>query len=93
MYQPDTHMGVNPYTGAQVLDAMGNKLADSPLPELRDIQAVAADAIYAPPYNTIYAVSGGARMWSSADPVCGQGAVTGNHVVFASGARVLALTH
>ena len=43
--------------------------------------------------NLILSIPSGTVTWASADPVKGTGAVAGSHVVFASGARVLILSH
>jgi hypothetical protein len=95
-YAPPTvppMLGSPPYTGASVLDAMGNKLASSAIPELHEFQPLTADTIYSAEINSILTVSTGATAWSSGQASRGKGAVAGGYVIFASGARVLALPH
>jgi hypothetical protein len=94
LYNPNPpHDGTSPYLGASILDAMGNALASSPIPELHEIQPLTAQTIYSPEFNTILSLSTGAVTWSSGYTPRGKGAVAGGYVIFASGTRVLALPH
>jgi hypothetical protein len=79
------------FNSTSVYDTTGAMVASTSLPELRVLQILDANTIYAPLLNSILPLTGGAT-WSSGDPTTGQGAVAGSHVVFASGARVLALS-
>jgi len=79
------------FNSTSVYDTTGAMVASTSLPELRVLQILDANTIYAPQLNSILPLTGGAT-WSSGDPTTGQGAVAGSHVVFASGARVLALS-
>jgi hypothetical protein len=58
------------------------------LPELSRIQPLTPNSIYSPRWNTIYDLTTGASLWTSAAPTRYEGAVAGNNVVFASAATV-----
>lgn len=86
-YGPIDHLSV-PYLGASIYDPAGQKVTDSPLPELSKIQPIATDLVYSPSLNSILSVTSGAPVWTSPNPGRGIGAVAGSRVVFASGAQV-----
>lgn len=81
------------FAGALIFDATGKQIGVSGVPHLDALQPVSTDSIYAPELNLILSVTSGTISWMSLDPVRGVGGVAGAHVVFASGARVLALSH
>ncbi len=94
IYDPNApHTDASPYRHAAIYDATGAVVATSPIVELHEFQALAADSIYSDEKNSIFAVSTGDVTWTSDDVTRGKGAVAGSYVVFSSGARVLALSH
>jgi len=86
-------VGIFYYSGATVYDPAGLKLSSPNLPELLQFQTVTSDWIYSPHLNTIFSLSSGSSVWTSASPTLGVGAVSGNYVVFASGSHVLVDTY
>jgi hypothetical protein len=88
-YGPASHAGnIIPYLGASIYDAAGQKVTDSPLPELLKMQPIATDLVYSPSLNSILSVTSGDPVWTSPNPGRGVGAVAGSRAVFASGAQV-----
>jgi hypothetical protein len=91
-YQNVNHVG-SVFAGAVIVSSTGTKLADSPLPELKSFQLLGADSIYAQEINEIVSPTTGTVSWASGDDASTKlGASAGSHVVFVSGARVLALS-
>jgi hypothetical protein len=92
-YTPPAAIGrPAPYAGAAIYSPTGTKLGTSTIPEmLAGFQPLTADTIYSPEINSIFSVSSGTATWSSDYVPRGRGAVAGGYVIFASGARVLAL--
>ena len=80
------------FAGAVIVSNTGTKVADSPLPEIKTLQLLGPDSIYARELNEIVSPTTGAVSWMSGDASSQLGAVAGSHVVFVSGARVLALS-
>jgi len=88
------------YASAVIVNALGQVLDATALPELTELQRVGPDKIYSRERNTIYSMPGGSVAWTSSRPIDGQGypgaisnnrgAVAGNYVVFVSGAAVRA---
>ena len=78
------------YLGANIYGPTGTQLASPPIPELRSIQLVTSDLVYAPSINQILSLTTGAPTWVSGDATVGLGAVAGSEVVFLSGNLVLA---
>jgi hypothetical protein len=81
----------NEFDNTKIIDASGNLVANTTLPEMDDFQVVSTSSIYSRIYNQILDVNSGAALWSgSAGNFNGpypsrfwhQGAVTGNFVVF-----------
>jgi hypothetical protein len=87
------HNGGIPYQHAVIYDHTGAQVGTSTIPELHEFQPLAADSLYSDELNSIYTLSTGALTWMSGDSSRGIGAVAGQYVVFASGARVIALHH
>jgi hypothetical protein len=85
-YRPDR--GSYVYDRCEIVTPAGEVTACPNLPELHRIQTVSSSSIYSPDRNTIYDLSSGATLWSSVTPNRREGAVAGEHVVFASGATV-----
>ncbi len=95
------HFGMDPtarYAGATIYAADGTRIMAlpslpeiAPGPEASAIVPVDANSIYDPMTNTIYSLTTGAALWTSASPANarGVGAVAGANVVFLSGNQVL----
>jgi putative Ig domain-containing protein len=77
------------FSGCAIYDPTGVNLAQPALPELLAFQTVTSDSIYSPKKNAIFSLTTGALIWTSVEPSLGVGAVSGSHIVFASGSRVL----
>jgi hypothetical protein len=78
------------FKNCSIFDASGNLIAVTALPEPIQMQVVDGDSVYAQVQNTIYSLSTGAALWTSAAPTRRVGAVAGGHVVFTSGPWVVA---
>jgi hypothetical protein len=91
------------YAGANIFSASGTNLGSAPIPQIQSFQVLTSDSIYSPNTNTIMSLTTGATLWASAetayvDPTCFEfgsecrtaGVITGSHVIFSSGALVLA---
>jgi hypothetical protein len=89
-YHVSTSPGDQPYDGIAIVDTAGLPVGNIAIPEIRAVQRLPANTIYSPERNEIYDLTSGGRLWSSAAPSLGQGAVAGSHVIFASGATVRA---
>jgi hypothetical protein len=82
------------FSGALIYDATGKQVGTVQFPlELTDIQPVTAQTVYSPNDNAIDSLDETSNIWQAGVPSRGVGAVAGSHVVFASGARVYALSH
>lgn len=86
------------YTGANIYSPQGAPLASAPLPELKYVLPVTADAVYAPSKNAIYSLSSGQSIWSGRYPESNifnvpVGTISGSLVVYQSGHRVVEETH
>ena len=98
----DGHLLVNTYTqphldvvyaGCSVVGPAGQSAGSCALStEVDALQPVTGDTICSNLRNSIFSVSTGSTVWTSGDPMSSQliGAVAGNHVVFVSGAHILA---
>jgi hypothetical protein len=94
-YQPLSNEDGYMYLGSSIYDSTGKLLASPPLPELRSMQPVNAQSVYSAPYNSIFSLSTGSALWTSANTNStqqpyGTGAVTSSYVVFPSGTKILA---
>ena len=76
------------YDHCEIVTAAGQVSACPALPYLRQIQPLTSNTIYSPQMNTVFDLTSGAALWTSASPTRGQGAAAANFVVFASGATV-----
>jgi hypothetical protein len=95
------HMPV--YAGCTIYGPTGQSIGSCALPGIAQFQVVTPDTIYTLELNSIVSVSTGAVTWASGNaetgPVCAclnpyqNGALAGAHVVFVSGARVLAQSY
>jgi hypothetical protein len=84
------------YTGCTIYGPTGQSVGSCALGEVTQFQVVTSDAIYAVDWNAVLSVSTGAVTWASGNPETGpyqNGALAGAHVVFGSGARVLAQSY
>jgi hypothetical protein len=84
-YGPRTRPSDDIYKGAAIVNAAGVVLQNCPIPELAQIQPVSATAIYSPQRNSIFELVTGDVLWASVSDHRSAGAVSGEHVVFASG--------
>lgn len=80
------------YKNTTIVDIAGTVLATAPIPQISTFQTLGADQIYVPSTNSIYSVNTGQIIWTSTTRST-LGAVAGQYVIFASGARVLIDTH
>jgi hypothetical protein len=94
-YTEDSRRLVGEYAGCNIYDASGHGAGSCQLPEMERFDVSAVDSVYSPDLNAIVSVSTGAVTWTSgnAQALTAVGALAGTHVVFASGARVLAQSY
>ncbi len=90
IYQNERSPGISSFLHSAVFDTDGNRLSTTSLPDVGSILPVTSDLIYSPRTNTIYSLSTGAPVWTSAAASRQTGAVAGTSVVFASGTKVIA---
>lgn len=76
------------YEGSHVLDSTGHELATPALPELWEFQTLNSDRIYSPEVNSIFSLSDGDSIWTSAYSSRGMGAAAGSRIFFTSDATV-----
>ena len=97
------------YTGATIYSPTGAILASPALPEIDVIQTVDTNSVYSPELNSIFSLTTGAALWTSANPgnpygyrnpgdvninsAPVSGVIAGAEVVFVSGPLVLAQPH
>lgn len=90
-YAQQALLGPVLFAGAFIYDATGKQTGPFLYPgELTDFQPVTAQTFYIP--NSIQSIDGISNVWLTTVASRGVGAVAGPHVVFASGARVYALS-
>ena len=95
----DGYSGQNSYSGSTIYSNTGAVLATPPLPELKSIQPVTSDTVYAPIQNAIYSLTTGQATWTSlylpdfGNSGNGLGALAGQYVVFESEANVIAVPY
>jgi hypothetical protein len=87
-YVPAVAVGQFDFDHVEVIGTTGTTQSSLNIPEVSDIRPAGANSFYAPNRNVIYDASNGNALWTSAAPSRGVGAVSGSHVVFASGATV-----
>lgn len=93
----DWYSEQNSYSGCTIYSNTGAVLATPPLPELKSIQPVTSDTVYAPIQNAIYSLTTGQATWTSpylpdfGNVGNGLGAVAGPYVVFESEGNVIAV--
>ncbi len=91
---------ITDYTGCSIYSPSGTSVGNCSLPEVLSFQTVTSDTLYALNLNEIVSLSSGAASWASGDAVANNpldsstlafmDALAGNHVVFVSGAQVVA---
>jgi hypothetical protein len=91
-----------PTVSSTICDLQGNVISSPSLPPLGPasqpngpnpgVSIIGTDKIYSVGRNAIYSLSTGSAVWTTTDPLNGngQGAIAGSYAVFASGHRVLA---
>jgi WD40 repeat protein len=85
-YTRELNFGV--YNRCEFVSPTGQVTTCPALPHIKRMQTLTSNSIYSPEHNKIFDLTTGATLWSSSAAIQGEGAVAGNHVVFASGATV-----
>ncbi|MGH8218713.1 MAG: hypothetical protein ACREUT_09140 [Steroidobacteraceae bacterium] len=93
-YDPATGKG-GTYIACTLYDPSGQSVGACMLPEVLQFQSVSPDSLYAINLNSVVSVSTDEVTWSSGNPELSgsAGTLAGSHVVFVSGARVIAQTY
>lgn len=78
------------YLNSVIAAPNGQVLSSLTLIDMKRFQTVSSDSIYATSANKILSLTNGAVLWETPNVSWGEGAVTGTHVIFGSGATVRA---
>lgn len=76
------------YDHTEIISTTGVVLATLNIPQPSEIQVISPNVFYAPNLNSIFDATTGAIVWSSSLSARGIGAVAGDNVAFATGAKV-----
>lgn len=92
-YAPSGY-GFDVYVGAAIYDPQGIEVTALLIPEITSFQALPADTVYSPEWNSIFSLSTGEVTWKGINSgetskIFNVGAVAGSRVVYTIGSRVL----